>query len=112
MTTRNEVRDAINFALIAKEHGNAYTMADAYMRLRALSRRLHRYDEDECNGVMADGAYEKATASVYKSLIKVLEPFKISFYHQTDPRGCSLYIERESYRILTAENYTNGLPIA
>ncbi len=107
MNQRQSIENAIAFGRLAPDAGS-YTIARDYMRVRVLSRRLSRYDTDECNGTLAEGAYDKVVASISKSLSKVLDPLGLSWYHQTDPRGCAVYVAQQK---LTNENYTHGLPI-
>lgn len=38
----------------------------------------------------------------------ICKKYNLFFYHQTDPRGCSLYISKEP---LTDSNYTNGFAV-
>jgi hypothetical protein len=103
--------------------------------LRRISLTLHRWAEQECgNGndfiswaIERDEAMGKPYRCVYPStgnvrrypiadrekgaltrLTKLSQQHGFYFYHQTDPRGCSLYVSKEP---LTERNYTDGLAI-
>jgi hypothetical protein len=41
-----------------------------------------------------------------KRIAAVCNELNIHFYHQTDPRGCSLYVSREP---ISGNDYTNGV---
>lgn len=42
-----------------------------------------------------------------KRIAEICKRNGLYFYHQTDPRGCALYVHNNP---LTAQNYTNGVP--
>jgi hypothetical protein len=98
---------AIHYAGIAK-HGNVYTKADSYMKLLKLARRLSTIDVHYCNGTKTDMQWDKTVNSIIASLKDLLAPDGLYFYHQSDPRGASLYIAEME---LSQANYTNALAI-
>lgn len=102
-------------------------------RLRRCARTLHRWAEMECgdehgNAVerdettgkpfvtweMPDGRRSKPAptpdreAGALRRIRGILEPLGLAWFHQTDPRGASLYVSREA---LTAENYNRGIAV-
>lgn len=44
-----------------------------------------------------------------KRVASICKEMKLYFFHQTDPRGCQLYISNEP---LTDSNYTNGIHLS
>jgi len=48
-------------------------------------------------------------AGALRRITEVCQRNGLHFYHQTDPRGCSLYISPEP---IAANDYTNGIAIA
>ncbi len=107
MKKRNSIKNAIDFALLVDKF-NSYVLTDSYLKIANLGRKLHRLDEQYCNGELTDEQSGEATHRVYVRLEKELEPLGLNFYHQTDPRGCSLYVGKG---IVEATNYTNNLAI-
>jgi hypothetical protein len=81
---------------------------EAYRRLLPIAHKLHKIAEANCN-------YEesKARATRERNLLTEAEiiagwiGYKV--YHQTDPRGCSLYLVEK--REGASANYTNGIAI-
>lgn len=47
-------------------------------------------------------------AGALRRVAKVCERLGLHFYHQTDPRGCALYVSTEP---LTDRDYTRGVPV-
>jgi len=105
-------------------------------QLRRIERTLHRWAELECGDgdeykswvITRDEATDKpymeyhfhdgrvrryATpdreAGALKRLAAICKRHGIHYYHQTDPRGCALYLSREP---MTDENYSSiGTPV-
>ena len=48
---------------------------------------------------------DRETAAL-KRVAKLCQSLGLHYYHQTDPRGCALYVSTEP---LTGQNYTNGV---
>lgn len=95
--------------------------------LRRAQMTLHRWAEEECNGTIErdefSGIPQRRPANDYQRLAgwpipdreagalrRVAEVCKaagLHYYHQTDPRGCALYVSAEP---LTDQNYsTRGI---
>ena len=67
-----------------------------YMEVHPHTGKMHRYTvPDRERGAL-------------RRIAKVCADIGCHFYHQTDPRGCALYISREP---LTSSDYHRGLPI-
>ena len=116
-------------ALIASRLGIPF---DAVNTLRRASLVLHRWNEQECgdgndyaswsierdettgkpyrcwyphNGPMTRTLIADREAGALRRVSAVCKEHGLSFYHQTDPRGCALYVAREP---LTDSTYTRG----
>lgn len=96
--------------------------------LRRASLTLHRWAEEECNGTIqrvdngegypvrhyGQGNEPRLTARIpdreagaLRRIAAVCKAAGLHYYHQTDPRGCALYVAAEP---LTAQNYsTRGI---
>lgn len=91
-----------------------FTTAE-WASLKRLAKVIHKWNEDECNGAIRwegdneeiprryyldnYGTYTKAGPIMrnkeqqsLESAWKIAESHGYSVYHQTDPRGCSLYL--------------------
>lgn len=106
--------------------------------LRRAERTLHRWSEEECNGtiqregdegtgkpfrpfesfyIRKDGSkainrHKVPTpdreAGALRRVAEVCKATGLHYFHQTDPRGCALYVSTEP---LTASNYSSrGIP--
>lgn len=121
------------FALRFPEHrGIGVKTADVLRRAQMV---LHRWAEQECGDSNAHASWcierDEATDKPYKNIYfhngrtvryqcpdrekgalkrvaAVCRANNLHFYHQTDPRGCALYISPEP---LTEINYTNGMAV-
>ena len=95
--------------------------------LRRAEKTLHRWAEEECNGtiqregdqgdgkpfrvwwqdILSGKIYKTPTADreagALRRVAQVCKEAGLHFYHQTDPRGCALYVSTEP---LTAQNYS------
>ncbi len=97
--------------------------------LRRAQMTLHRWAEEICNGtIQRDGAdgdgqpfrhYGNGTAGPFLTtripdrergalarIAKICKASDLHFYHQTDPRGCALYVSAEP---LTDQNYSRAI---
>lgn len=113
MNTKN-IEQAIAYSQMI--HGDSpYTITKNYCALVRLSKRLTAIDTHYCNGTKYTEEDEqiKAYSKVYKSLDAILTPLGIQYFHQSDPRGASLYICRVAHnKILNGSNYSSvGLAI-
>lgn len=104
-----------NFQWLAKHHGLTQY---AWQQLRQLERGLHRWSEMECEGELQR---DDETGKVYKyrksrfgdftenpfpipdteadmlaSARKQAKRFGLEVYHQSDPRGCQLWLYTEA----------------
>ena len=109
MTKQTELEMFFRFCNLKNGHGNGYTNAKDFMLLRKLANNLSKLDTDNCNGVYQnDDDYWQALGKIEAKIsIKCLE-LGLKWYHQTDPRGASLYIDD---REMTQADYTQGLAI-
>lgn len=101
---------------------------DQAAALRRAEKALHRWGERECGDGTGCIERDEATGKPYwlnsntmqrvliadrekgalKRVAKVCKDAGLHFFHQTDPRGCALYISAEE---LTDSNYsTRGVP--
>jgi len=101
--------------------------------LRRAERTLHTWGEQECgdgndyaswaierdettgkpfrcvyphSGTMTKTPVADREAGALRRVAEVCAAHGLYFWHQTDPRGCALYVSREP---LTDTNYTNGV---
>jgi len=87
-----------------------YQVIDAHKKLVHLSNRLNRLDTQECNGELKQGEYERKIELVETKSDNVAEILGFTTYHQSDPRGCSLYLIEKS-ETKPDLNYTNGFAV-
>jgi hypothetical protein len=101
---------------------------DEVRSLRKDEMILHRWAEAECNGDIerdenTNRPYrvirpyngpdlksvcpDRETAAI-KRISAICEKHSLHFFHQTDPRGCSLYISKEP---MESNNYSRGVAI-
>ena len=96
-----------------------YVIADAYAKLQTLSRQLNNADTRSCNSVWhytgnaddkeyTEQDHEEEMTKISKRIDSITEVLKLFWYHQSNPRGASLYIM--NYK-LSPENYNNGIAI-
>lgn len=79
-----------------------------YNYLRRLAGHLSDNDTDYANGVIEEADFDKKDDAILIRILNYLHKFKpeTNIYHQTDPRGASLYISNGEK--LTQMNYTNA----
>lgn len=76
-----------------------------YNWFRRKGAELHRIYEDNCNGFYeTEDEYYSKTLPVELSIEKKAEGLSLEVYHQTDPRGASLYLGREA---MSPSNYNS-----
>lgn len=99
-------------------------METAYT-LRRAEMVLHRWAEEECNGTIqregdqGDGKpfrnygigsrshqIPDREAGALRRVAKVCKDAGLHYYHQTDPRGCALYV---STKPISSRDYINGV---
>lgn len=76
-------------------------------QLRSLSRQIHRLDEAYCNGDLTP-RQEKRKARLLQEAVEIAELLGLRIYHQSDPRGCSLYLIDET---MGSTNYNDGIAL-
>ncbi len=118
-----------------QRRGIAATIQQASV-LRRAELVLHRWAEQECGdgndyaswsierddvtgkpfrctyphtGASYRTAIADKEASALKRIAATCKALGIYFYHQTDPRGCALYVSTEP---MTDTNYSNGIPVS
>ena len=102
-----------------------FTFAESSSLIRA-ERTLSRWGEAECNGDIqrdektgipwrffgAAHQHKCATADreagALRRVAAICTRAGVHFFHQTDPRGCSLYVSRNP---LSDNNYSNGIAV-
>lgn len=110
MLNFNDLESVMRFEHLHTREFMPYVLAKDYLTLKKLAKRLSTIDTHCCNGTRYtdDASYEIAVNKVYAQLGEMLDAYGISWYHQRDPRGASLYLSRE---VLTQENYSHALCI-
>jgi hypothetical protein len=78
-----------------------------YRELLKISRNLNRIDCNRCNGYQnerKEQREEEREVELMKRANIIAKRGELRAYHQSDPRGCSLYLIRKGQE----ENYNNG----
>lgn len=119
MTARDRDRALAN--RLSRRFGRLIFPDDARI-LRRAALTLHRWAEEECNGTIQR---DEVTGTPYRyrddatrygivpdredgalrRVREVCERLGMAFYHQTDPRGCALYVARDDAG-MTDSNYS------
>jgi len=79
---------------------------DDAMLLQCISHRLNQLDENACNYGLTP-RQEKRVDTLEKQAETIAHKYYLSGYHQSDPRGWSLYLIQPG----TWDNYDRGLAI-
>ena len=67
-----------------------------YNWLRRKGEELHKIYEDNCNGVIqTDDEYFALTEVIEKQVKEYIKPLGLHVYFQTDPRGATVYVDKE-----------------
>ena len=74
-----------------------------YNWLRRKGALLHKVYEDNCNGVINEDTYDATTGMLYEHTNGYVNDLGLFVYYQTDPRGATIYIDREP---IPENNYT------
>jgi len=77
-----------------------------YNALRRAGQALHKIYEQNCNGELAEQAYEQVVNPLYSKAEAYAKRIKLYIYFQTDPRGATIYVSRENN--MTASNYNSA----
>jgi len=80
----------------------------AYKKLKTISKRLNTIDIQSCNGEIDEKTYERKIETVELKAKEIANELGLISYHQTDPRGCSLYLLDKN---TPNDRYTDGTPI-
>ena len=97
---------------------NAYKCSHLYVELRKVSRALSNIDIALCNGWIDDEQHTKKGTRLFNKIEKIVSVWlndweyqgTLYHYHQSDPRGCSLYVDikpinRDSYNTTSLAIY-------
>lgn len=92
-----------------------------FRHLQKLSRQIHKIDENDCNGYKdfngnwdekASIKADRRRAKLLKKADTIAEEVGFKIYHQSDCRGCSLYlITCEDILKGSNYNYTDGIAV-
>ena len=107
---KNNLRQVIQLAGLLTNDFNSYGQVELYCKLLKIAHKISRIDVDNCNGgkYSDEITYQVAINKIHMQLVKLLDSYNLNYYHQSDPRGASLYIAKVN---LTSDNY-NQLGIA
>ena len=90
----------------AEWHGFRLSFDDA-QTLRRAELTLHRWSEGEFRLSFDDAqTLHRARRGALRRVADVCERLGLHFYHQGDPRGCSLYVDNEP---IPDNNYTRAI---
>ena len=89
------------------EIGQVTQCVDIYdaIILQRISHRLHQLDENACNYGLTP-RQEKRVERLEEQAQAIAQKFHLTAYHQSDPRGWSLYLTPPN-----TSQYTDGLAI-
>lgn len=77
-----------------------------YNWFRRKGEALHQLYEDNCNGLFeSEEDYESITLPFEDEVEKKAKSFKLEVYFQTDPRGATIYLDKEP---IPYNNYTQA----
>ena len=133
---RNESKQMKLFHLVNRLAGLGIDLDDL-QTLRRIEMTLHRWAERECNGeverdektgkpmqvsqayINGSGEYRSwpipdRESGAINRLVKIMAKYpKLWYYHQTDPRGCALYVgsKKELGDRKLDSNYTIGVAV-
>ena len=78
-----------------------------YNWLRRKGEELRKIYEDDCNFDFSDER-EQREKMLYDRILSYIKPLKLSIYYQTDPRGATIYIDKQP---IPDNNYTQAICI-
>jgi hypothetical protein len=81
---------------------------NVYNLLKPIAKKLERFDVKSCNGQISDEAYDRFTDSLMVYANDYASQIGLIAYHQSDPRGCSLYLIDKS---MDDSTYNRGIAI-
>lgn len=76
-----------------------------YNWLRRKGEALHKLYEDNCNGLLDESRYDTITMLVEDVIEKYIKPLGLKVYYQTDPRGATIYLDKQPIK---RESYNNS----
>jgi len=80
-----------------------------YNWLRRKGKALHTIYERDCNGEYPHEDFaETLEEPIYYAIQEYIKPFGLYAYYQTDPRGATLYLDKEP---IPEDNYTQAVCI-
>ena len=93
----------------------ASLVVNVYRRLLPVSRQLRLIGERQCNGYAntdwgrkQEARDARKEAKLLNRAISLADEIGLQAYHQTDPRGCALYLITNE---MNNTNYSNGIAI-
>ena len=94
---------------------NTSLVINVYKRLLPVARQLHAIGERQCNGYTdtdwgrkQEARDIKKEANLLNKAISLADAIGLQVYHQTDPRGVSLYLITNE---MNSSNYSNGIAV-
>lgn len=97
------------------EINNVSLVINVYKRLLPVARQLNIIGVRQCNGYAdtdwgrkQEARDAKKEANLLNRAISLADEIGLQAYHQTDPRGVSLYLVTNK---MNSSNYTNGIAI-
>lgn len=91
------------------------TSINAYKALLPIARKLSNISVRQCNGYAdtdwgrkQEARDEKKVSNLLNEAISIASWTGLQIFHQTDPRGCSLYLVTNE---MDYTNYSNGIAI-
>lgn len=94
---------------------NASLVIHVYRQLLPVSRQLRLIGERQCNGYAntdwgrrQEARDERKKANLLNKAISLADAIGLQIFHQTDPRGCALYLVTNE---MDYTNYSNGIAI-
>jgi IS30 family transposase len=76
-----------------------------YRELQRIAKSLHKIYENECSYGHTD-RQDKRKDKLQAQAENLAARVELKVYHQTDPRGCSMYLIDES-----CKDYTDGIAV-
>jgi len=89
---------------------NLYRQFEAHKELIKIAKRLHKLDCDSCNGTIEEQKWLNRVGILEGRADDLANEFGLVAYHQTDPRGASLYLVNKEQD--NGEHYSEGICIS
>ena len=81
--------------------------SDIWDSAKKIQKRINKLDCDRCNGTIKEDVYDKNVSAELSKVVAIFGNFGIVPFHQSDPRGCSLYLIPSDWKCDI--EYTNGI---